>query len=94
LLKKLRGIQHVLHLSTRKTNAGTITRSGFSGSLGQNVQGAHHVRIILIYTHVRKRIETSHSSESQMTVQLREGVVRVLAGLHLGQRLRRSGSGC
>ena len=54
----------------------------------------HHVRIVLVYTHVCERVKTGHSSESQMTVQLREGVVRVLAGLHLGQGLRRSGSGC
>lgn len=93
MLKELRRIQHVLHLSTWNTNAHIITKSGTSGVSAKRVKGTHHVRVVLVYTHVREGIETSHRSKSQMTVKLREGVVRVLAGLHLGQRLR-SGSGC
>ena len=92
MLKKLGGIQHVLHLSTRNTNNRIATRSGTSGISAKRSKEAHHVRIVLIHTHVRERIETGHSSEPQMTVQLGERVVWVLPGLHLWQGLGRSGS--
>lgn len=62
-------------------------------NLDRRSKEAYHVWIVRVYTHVREWVETSHSSESQMTVQLRERVVRVLTSLHLRQGLRRSGSG-
>ena len=93
-MKELRRIQHILHLSTHNTSAHIVAKSGTSLVSAKKLKGAYHVRIVLVYTHVRERIETGHSSESQMTVQLCEGVVGVLAGLHLGQGLRRCRSGC
>jgi hypothetical protein len=72
-----------------------ISTSGTPGNSERRSVKTHHVGIVRVYTHIRKGVETGHSPEAHMTVQLCEGVVRILAGLHLRQGLRRrSGSRC
>jgi len=88
LLEELRRIHHVLQLSMHHT-----PMSETSDNPNRKPWEAHHIRIVRVHAHIRERVETSHSPEAQMTVQLREGVVRILTGLHLRQGLRWSGSG-
>ena len=51
----------------------------------------HHIRVVRVDPHVRERVEARHEPESHRPIELREWVVRVLAGLHRRERLRRRG---
>jgi len=50
--------------------------------LGDPSRSTHHVRIVWVDTHVRKRVESRKRTESEMAVELRKRIVWVLACLH------------
>jgi hypothetical protein len=59
------------------------TGSETSENFDQRLWITYHVGIVRIHAHIRERVETGHSPKSQMTIELRERVLRVLASLHL-----------